>query len=272
MRELLIQPSQPARQYWQELWQYRELFCFLAWRDLLVRYKQTVVGVAWALLRPLATMAVFTFVFGRLAKLPSDGVAYPLLVFSALLPWQFLANAVVDCGNSLVQNANLVSKVFFPRLIVPASSVLTSLVDTLLATCCLAACMMFYQFAPSWRLLTLPLFALLTLGAALGAGLWLAALTVRYRDFRLLAPFLLQLGFFISPVGYSTSVVPDRWRLLYSCNPVVGIIDGFRWAILGDGDTLYWPGLGVSVVLISLLLVAGLRTFRRMEPEFADVI
>jgi lipopolysaccharide transport system permease protein len=270
--DLLIQPNQPARQYWQELWRYRELFCFLAWRDLLVRYKQTVAGVAWALLRPLATMGVFTVVFGKLAKLPADGVAYPLLVLAALLPWQFFATAVVECGNSLVANANLVSKVFFPRMIVPASSVLTSLVDTLLAGCCLAGLMWFYQFAPTWRLLAVPLFAALALAAALGAGLWLAALTVRYRDFRLLAPFLLQLGFFISPVGYSSSVVPSEWRLLYSCNPMVGIIDGFRWAVLGESTAFYWPGLILSIALITLLFGTSLRQFRRMEESFADVI
>jgi len=270
--DLTIEAGHAERNYWGDLWRYRELFWFLVWRDTLVRYKQTVMGVAWALIRPLLTMAVFTVVFGKLAKLPSGNAPYPVLVFAAMLPWQFAASAMSEAANSLTSNSNLISKVYFPRLIVPASSVLTSFVDFLISAVFLAALMAWYGCRPDLRVLTLPLFTLLGVAAALGPGLWLCALNVKYRDFRYVVPFIVQFGLYISPVGFSSSVVPERWRLLYSVNPMVGVIDGFRWALLPGGATLYWPGFVMSVVLTVLLLWSGLWYFRRTEKTFADVI
>jgi lipopolysaccharide transport system permease protein len=270
--DLLIEPGRAERNYWRDLWRYRELFYFLVWRDILVRYKQTVIGVAWALVRPLATMAVFTVVFGKLAKLPSDGVPYPVLVFAAMLPWQFVASSLGEAASSLVGNANLISKIYFPRLIVPAGSVITSLVDFLISAAFLAVLMVWYGCWPDVRVMALPLFTLLAFAAALGPGLWLCALTVKYRDFRYVVPFLVQFGLYISPVGFSSSVVPEHWRLLYSLNPMVGVIDGFRWCLLRGGAGLYWPGFALSVALTALLLWSGLRYFRQTERTFADVI
>jgi lipopolysaccharide transport system permease protein len=271
--DLIIEPGRSTRRFWQDLWRYRELFYFLAWRDILVRYKQTVIGIAWSLLRPLLTMLIFTVVFGKLGKFPSEGNApYPILVFAALLPWQLFANALSESSNSLITNANMLSKIYFPRLIVPSSAVIVALVDFLISFCILAVLMVFYRFVPSWRLLTLPFFLLLALATAWGVGVWLAALNVKYRDFRYIVPFMVQLGLYISPVGFSSTVVPEKWRLLYSLNPMVGVIDGFRWAILGKGVTLYWPGFFLSLVLILLLLWAGLSYFRKTERYFADLI
>jgi len=248
------------------------LFYFLAWRDILVRYKQTVIGIAWALIRPFLTMIVFTAVFGRLAKLPSDGAPYPILVFAAMLPWQFFANALSECSNSLITNANLISKVYFPRLIVPASAVLVSFVDFMVSGMILLALMAWYNFVPSWRILTLPVFIMIGFTAAMGGGLWLSALNGKYRDFRYIVPFIVQFGLYISPVGFSSSIVPEQWRLLYYLNPMVGVIDGFRWAILGGEAKLYWPGFMLSVGLVALLLAIGIWYFRKMERSFADVI
>ena len=233
VQEIVLEAGRTEGQYWRDLWRYRELFYFLAWRDILVRYKQTVIGIAWALIRPLLTMAVFTVVFGKIAKLPSEGVPYPLLVFAAMLPWQFFATALGEASISLIGNSNLISKIYFPRLIVPAGSVITSFVDFLISGAFLVALMAWYRFVPDWRLLTLPFFILLAFAAALGSGLFLAALNVEYRDFRYIVPFIVQFGMYISPVGFSSSVVPEKWRLLYSLNPMVGVIDGFRWALLG---------------------------------------
>ncbi len=271
-RELIIKAGQTESQYWKDLWRYRELFYFLAWRDILVRYKQTAIGIAWALIRPFLTMVVFTVVFGNLAKLPSEGVPYPILVFAAMLPWQFFANALSECSLSLITNSNLISKVYFPRLIVPASTVIVSFVDFLISGMILLALMIWYNFVPDWSILTLPLFILIAFAAAMGAGLWLAALNVEYRDFRYIVPFIVQFGLYVSPVGFSSSIVPERWRLLYSLNPMVGVIDGFRWAILGGDSRLYWPGFILSVGLVGLLLVSGVWYFRKMERSFADVI
>jgi len=270
--ELVIEAGRTEQQYWKDLWRYRELFYFLAWRDILVRYKQTAIGIAWALIRPFLTMIVFTVVFGTLAKLPSEGAPYPILVFAAMLPWQFFANSLSECSNSLITNANLISKVYFPRLIVPTSAVVVSFVDFMISGIILLALMAWYNFVPSWRILTLPLFILIAFAAALGAGLWLASLNVQYRDFRFIVPFIVQFGLYISPVGFSSNVVPQKWRLLYSVNPMVGVIDGFRWAILGGGSQLYWPGFILSVGLVTLLLVSGVWYFRKMERTFADVI
>lgn len=269
---LLIEAGRGERNYWRDLWRYRELFLFLVWRDLLVRYKQTVIGVAWALIRPFLTMVVFTVVFNRLAGLRSDTAPYPVLVFTALLPWQFFSSAVSEASGSLTGNANLISKIYFPRLIVPAGSVITSFVDLAVSGLFLAVLMAWYGFAPDARVLTLPLFILLAFAAALGMGLWLCALNVRYRDFRYVVPFVVQFGLYVSPVGFSSSIVPDRWRLLYSLNPMVGVIDGFRWALLRGDAGIYWPGLALSAGLTALLFWSGLWYFRRTEKTFADLI
>lgn len=271
--ELVIEAGRTEAQYFRDLWRYRELFYFLAWRDILVRYKQTLIGVAWALIRPFLTMVVFTIVFGRLANLPSEGDApYPILVFAAMLPWQFFANALSECSNSLIGNANLISKVYFPRLVVPASAVIVSFVDFLISGMILLGLMAWYTAIPTWRIVVLPLFIAIAFAAAMGAGLWLAALNVQYRDFRYVVPFLVQFGLYISPVGFSSSIVPEQWRLLYSLNPMVGVIDGFRWAIIGGNVQLYWPGFLLSLLLVAGLFITGILYFRRMERTFADVI
>jgi lipopolysaccharide transport system permease protein len=269
---LVIEAGRAERHYWRDLWRYRELFFFLAWRDILVRYKQTVIGIVWALGRPLITMLVFTLVFSKLAKLPSEGVPYPLLVFAALLPWQFFANAFSGAGDSLVSNAGMISKVYFPRLVIPASAVIVSFVDFLISALILVGLMIWYGFVPSLRIFTLPLFILVAFVAAMGAGLWIAALNVKYRDFRIIVPFIVQFGLYISPVGFSSSIVPEHWRLLYSINPMVGVIDGFRWAILGGDTRLYWPGFMLSLTLVLAILVTGIYYFRNTEKTFADVI
>ncbi|MGL6344080.1 MAG: ABC transporter permease [Waterburya sp.] len=269
---LVIEAGRSESQYWRDIWRYRELFYFLAWRDILVRYKQTAIGIAWALIRPFLTMIVFTVVFGNIAKLPSEGVPYPILVFAAMLPWQFFANALSECSNSLLNNSNLISKIYFPRLIVPASAVIVSFVDFLISGMILVALMAWYNFVPDWRIVTLPLFILIAFIAAIGAGLWLAALNVEYRDFRYIVPFIVQFGLYISPVGFSSSVVPEKWRFLYSLNPMVGVIDGFRWAILGGDTQLYWSGFLLSMTLVVFLIVSGVWYFRKMERTFADVI
>ena len=271
-KELIIEAGRTESQYWKDLWRYRELFYFLAWRDILVRYKQTVIGITWALIRPFLTMVVFTIVFGQLAKLPSEGVPYAILVFSAMLPWQFFSSALSECSNSLVSNANLISKVYFPRLIVPASAVIVSFVDFLVSGMIMLGLMAWYNFVPSWRILTLPVFILIAFAASMGVGLWLSALNVKYRDFRYVVPFLVQFGLYISPVGFSSSIVPQKWRLLYSLNPMVGVIDGFRWAILGSESNLYWSGFTLSLGLVALLFVSGIWYFRKTERTFADVI
>ncbi|NGZ08118.1 MAG: ABC transporter permease [Nitrospira sp. LK70] len=270
--ELVIEAGKTERHYWKDLWRYRELFYFLAWRDILVRYKQTAIGIAWALIRPLLTTIVFVFVFGKLAKLPSDGVPYAVLVFAALLPWQFFANAFAEAGNSLISNANMISKVYFPRLVVPASAVIVGLVDFLISGLMLAGLMLWYGMAPDWRIVTLPLFLAVAVLAAMGAGLWIAALNVQYRDFRYIIPFGVQFGLYVSPVGFSSAIVPEQWRLLYSINPMVGVIDGFRWAILGGENGLYWPGMSLSLALVLVGTITGVLYFRKMEKSFADVI
>jgi lipopolysaccharide transport system permease protein len=272
MQELVIEAGRSERHYWRDLWRYRELFYFLAWRDILIRYKQTVVGTTWALIRPLLTMVVLSVVFGRLAAMPSGGVPYPILVFCGVLPWQFFSTAVSECANSLIGNSALISKIYFPRMAVPASSVITSLLDFLLSAGLLALLMVWYQYFPGPRVFFLPFFVLMALGAALGMGLWISALTVRYRDFRFIVPFLVQFGLYISPVGFTTDVVPREWRLIYSVNPIVGVIDGFRWAILRGNTSLYWPGFLLSLTIIGVVLGTGIHYFRRTERTFADII
>lgn len=269
---LVIEAGRAERHYWRDLWSYRELFFFLAWRDILVRYKQTTIGIVWALGRPLITMLVFTLVFSKLAKLPSDGVPYPILVFAALLPWQFFAGAFSGAGDSLISNAGMISKVYFPRLVIPASAVIVSFVDFLISGVILVGLMIWYGFAPNLRMLTLPLFILVAFAAAMGAGLWIAALNVKYRDFRIIVPFVVQFGLYVSPVGFSSNLVSEQWRLLYSLNPMVGVIDGFRWAILGGNTQLYWPGFLLSIFLVIAMLATGIYYFRKTEKTFSDVI
>ncbi len=271
--DLIIEPGKGIKQFWSDLWRYRELFYFLAWRDILVRYKQTVIGIAWSVVRPVLTMLIFTVIFGKFAKFPSEGNSpYPILVFVAMLPWQMFANALTESSTSIITNANLISKVYFPRLIVPGSAVIVSLIDFLISFVILGILMAWYQFVPGWRIITLPFFLLLALMAALGFGFWLSALNVKYRDFRYIVPFMVQFGLYISPVGFSSSVVPEQWRLLYSLNPMVGVIDGFRWAILGGMSKLYLPGFLLSIVLTLGIFLFGLYYFRKTERFFADVI
>ena len=271
-RELVIEAGRTEAQYWKDIWRYRELFYFLAWRDIIVRYKQTVLGITWALIRPLLATLISTVVFGTLAKFPSYGIPYPILVIAGVLHWQFFANSLSECSLSLINNANLVAKIYFPRLIVPASAVIVSFVDLLISGIILLGLMTWYNFVPDWRIITLPLFILIAFAAALGGGLWLAALNVKYRDFRHIVPFIVQFGFYISPVPYTSSVVPEKWRLLYSLNPMVSAIDGFRWALLGGRTQLYLPGFIVSLAVISLVLASGIWYFRKTERTFADVI
>lgn len=271
--DLVIEAGRSERQYWKDLWRYRELFYFLAWRDIVVRYKQTVIGMAWALIRPFLTMIVFTLLFNNLANLPTQGDApYPILVLAALLPWQFFAGALSQASGSLVNNANLISKIYFPRLIVPGSAIAVSFVDFLVSGLLLLALMIWYQYIPSWRLITLPIFTLIATLTALGTGLWLASLYVKFRDVGQVIPFIIQLGLYISPVGYRSDLIPSPWRLLYSLNPVVGVIDGFRWAILGKDQPFYLPGFALSLIVMILLLWSGIRYFRSVERQFADVI
>lgn len=272
MNQLLIEAGRTEGQYWRDLWRYRELFYFLAWRDLLVRYKQTFVGLGWTLLRPLLTMIVLTVVFGKLGKMPSGGVPYPLLVFCGMLPWQFFSAAMSESGNSLVGNSNLISKVYFPRLVIIVSSVITSSVDFVISGGFLVVLMVWYRYAPPAAVIFLPFFVLLVFGASLGVGLWIAALMVEYRDFRFIVPFIVQFGLYISPVGFQSSIVPEKFRLLYALNPMVGIIDGFRWCLLGTQNGIYRPGIAVALIDVIVLLASGIWYFRKTEQTFADVI
>ena len=270
--KLIIEAGRTERHYWKDLWRYRELFYFLAWRDILVRYKQTIIGISWAIIRPVLTMLVFTFVFGKLAKLPSGGAPYPIMVFAAMLPWQFFAASFSEAGNSLIANTIMISKVYFPRLVLPTTAVIVGFVDFLISFAILLAMMLWYGFIPEVRIIMLPLFILIAFAASMAGGLWIAALNVKYRDFRYIIPFVVQFGLYISPVGFTSSVVPDKWRLLYSLNPMVGVIDGFRWAILGGEYQLYLPGFLLSLALVAFILVSGIVYFRKTEKTFADVI
>jgi lipopolysaccharide transport system permease protein len=271
--DIIIKPGSASKQYWMDLWRFRELFFVLSLRDLTVRYKQTVIGVLWAIIRPLLTMVVFTIVFGKLAKLPSDGQApYALMVYAAMLPWQFFASALQESSSSLVVNSMLISKVYFPRLIIPTSSIITSLVDFFLSFVILLGLMVYFQFTPTWNMVYLPIFLLIAIFTAIGIGLYITSLNVKFRDFRYIIPFIIQFGLYVSPVGFSSSIIPEKFRLLYSLNPMVGVIDGFRWAILGGESQIYWPGFYLSVGIMFFFLWLGLRTFRKMEKSFADII
>lgn len=270
--ELLIEPNRPALHYWSDVWRYRELFWFLTWRDILLRYKQTFVGVAWSVIRPFVTMVVFSVIFGMFAKLPSNGVPYPLLVFAAMLPWNFFTNALSESSSSLIGNSSLLTKVYFPRIIIPFSSIIVSLIDFVISLMIMAGIMIWYGYLPDWRVATLPLFLLLAFLPVAGAGLWFSALNVKYRDFRYVVSFLLQFGLYVSPVGFASSIVPEKWRMLYALNPMVGVIDGFRWALLNGTGYLNWSGIMLSTTLSLLLLGTGLWFFRKTERILADVI
>lgn len=275
--ELVLEAGRASRHYWLDLWRYRDLFSILAWRDISVRYKQTVLGIVWALLQPLLTMIIMTIVFGVVAELPSEGGApYAILVYAAMLPWQFFATSLAASSQSLVGNANLISKVYFPRLIIPASSVLTSFVDFLISFAILVGLMVWYQFVPSWRILTLPVFIGLAFLAAMGPGLLIAALNVKYRDFRYVIPFLIQFGLYATPVGFSSNVIRERFGetvfTIYSINPMVGVIEGFRWAILGTDSGIHGPGFLISCFVVVAFLIFGIKYFRHTEKTFADLI
>jgi lipopolysaccharide transport system permease protein len=270
---LVLEPGRAERHYWRDLWTYRELFAILAWRDVAVRYKQTVIGVAWAVVRPFLTMVVFTVVFGRLARLPSEGGApYPVMVFAGMLPWFLFSTILSEASNSLVGNANLVGKVYFPRLIIPVSSSLVALVDFAINLAILCGLMLWYRWVPGPQILLLPAFVALAMLASLGPAFLITALNVKYRDFRYVIPFIVQFGLYISPVGFSSAIVPERWRFWYSLNPVVGVIDGFRWCVLGGDSALYVPGFVLSLAVIAVFLCLGVRYFRRTERAFADLI
>ena len=270
---LIIEPGRSEKNYWTDLWWYRELFLILAWRDISVRYKQTIIGILWAIIRPFLTMVVFTIIFGRIAKLPSDGNApYTLLVVAAMLPWSLFSSALSESSNSLISNANLIGKVYFPRLIIPAATLVTTFIDFLISFIILIGMMIYYQFAPAFNILLLPFFIILALLASLGPGLWITALNVKYRDFRYIIPFVVQFGLFVSPVGFSSKIVPEQWRLLYNLNPMVGVIDGFRWCILGGNSPIYLPGFLLSLAIIAFFLWLGVTRFRKMEKTFADLI
>jgi len=273
MNEVIIEAGRSEKNYWKDIWRYRELFLILAWRDLSVRYKQTIIGILWAILRPFLTMIVFTVIFSKIAKLPSDGnTPYALMVFTAMLPWSLFSNALSESSNSLIGNANLISKIYFPRMIMPASTLITSFVDFLISMIILICMMLYYKFIPGWQMLLTPLFIVLALLASLGPGLWITALNVKYRDFRYVIPFIVQFGLYISPVGFSSKVVPEQWRLFYSLNPMVGVIDGFRWCILGGESFIYLPGFLLSLAIIFFFLWLGISRFRNMEKTFADII
>lgn len=270
---IVIESGVAEKNYWQDIWRYRDLFFVLAWRDVAVRYKQTVIGLAWALVQPLATMLVFTVIFGKVANLPSDGDApYALMVCAGLLPWQFFATSLTNASGSLIGNSNLISKVYFPRLIVPTASMLVAVIDLLVGFVILFGLMFWYQFAPGWNVMALPLFVFMGFLASLGPGLWITAVNVKYRDFRYIIPFMVQFGMYVSPVGFSSSLVSEEWRTLYYLNPMVGVIDGFRWAILGGELTIDSRGMLVSWGVIVLFLWLGIKQFRRMERGFADLI
>jgi lipopolysaccharide transport system permease protein len=272
-RLLVLEAGRAERNYWRDLWSYRELFAILAWRDLAVRYKQTIIGAAWAVIRPLLTMIIFTVIFGTVAKLPADGTApYPIMVYAAMLPWFLFSTILSEASNSLVANSNLIGKVYFPRLIVPAATMFVALVDFAVSFLLMLGMMVYFGFWPDWRILLLPFFIVLAVLSAFGPALFMTSMNVKYRDFRFILPFVVQFGLYASPVGFSSSVIPDEWRLLYSLNPVVGVIDGFRWCLLAGQSDLYLPGFMLSLVVIAFWLWAGIAFFRSTERTFADLM
>jgi lipopolysaccharide transport system permease protein len=270
--ETIIEAGRTDRQYWRDLWRYRELFYYLAWRDLIVRYKQTVVGVAWAVVRPLLTTIILAFAFGKVAKLSSGSVPYPLFVFVGQLAWQFFSSALNDASSSLVGSSSLITKIYFPRLIIPTATIIPCVVDTLISAVLLAGMMVWYGSVPTWHVVFAPLFGLLAFASSMGLGLWMAALTVKYRDFKYITGFGLQFGLYVSPVAFDSNYVPEAWRPLYALNPMVGVIDGFRWALFDADRPMYWPGVWISVAVTAFLVWGGLRHFRNTERSFADTI
>ena len=272
-RIIVLEPGRAERHYWLDIWHYRELFIILAWRDIAVRYKQTIIGASWALIRPFLTMVVLTVIFGMVAKLSTDGdTPYAIMVYAGMLPWYLFASILSQASASLVGNANLVSKVYFPRVIIPTASAVVALVDFGVSLLILAGLMFWYGFVPSWQIIFLPFFVLLAVAASLGPALWITALNVKYRDFRYVIPFIIQFGLYVSPVGFSSNVIPEQWRLLYSMNPVVGVIDGFRWCLLGGESQLYMPGFLMSLGIVVFFLWYGIRYFRKTEKTFADLV
>ena len=271
--ELIIEAGRSEKNYWRDIWRYKELFYILSWRDIKVRYKQTVVGALWSIIRPLLTMIIFTIIFSKVAKMPAGiDAPYAIMVYAAMLPWTFFSTALAEASTSLIGNANLISKVYFPRLIVPAASVITSLVDFGIAFLLIAALYIWYHFMPGWQILLLPVFLLFAFVASMGAGLYVTALNVKYRDFRYIIPFIVQFGLYVSPVGFNSNVIPEKWRLLYSLNPMVGVIDGFRWCLLRGQQTINWQTMAISLGVSLFLLLVGIRQFRKMEKSFADLI
>jgi lipopolysaccharide transport system permease protein len=269
--EIVITPGASERHYWKDIWRYRELFYILSWRDIKVRYKQTFIGAAWSIIRPLLTTIIFTIVFSRIAGLKNPGSApYALMVFAGMLPWQFFSNSLSESSNSLIGNANLITKVYFPRLIIPSSAVITSLVDLAISFLIMLGLMAFYRFIPSWNILFLPLFILVLFLFSVGIGLYLTAVNVKYRDFRYIIPFIIQFGLYVTPVGFSSAVIKGEWEFIYFLNPMVGIIDGFRWCLLNE--PIHWHTFGYSMIMVVLFLFIGLRYFRKMEKSFADSI
>lgn len=270
---LVIEAGRSERYYWHDLWRYRELFVILAWRDVAVRYKQAMLGVAWAIVRPFMTMIVFTVVFGRLARLPSDGSApYALLVFAGMLPWFLLSSILSEASGSLVGNVNLIGKVYFPRIIIPSAAAVVAIVDFLTNLALLAVLFLWFGFMPSAKIFLLPFFFVIAVLASLGPALLVASLNVQYRDFRYIVPFIMQFGLYVSPVGFTSAIVPEKWRFMYSLNPAVGVIDGFRWCLLGGDSALYLPGFLASLAVAGGFLWLGVAFFRRHERTFADVI
>ncbi len=275
--EVFIEPGRAERNYWKDLWRYRELFYILSWRDLKVRYKQTIIGVLWSVLRPLLTMMIFTFIFKQIAKFEAPpGVEYAVLVFAGLLPWQFFAAGLTESSNSLIGNEKLISKVYFPRMIIPAASVITSLVDFFISLALMFILLIWFRVVPSVNLVFLPLFIVMAFFASFGVGLWLTALNVKYRDFKHVVPFLVQIGLYLSPVGFpsqkAAEIIPEKFRVLYYLNPMAGVIDGFRWCFFGDKTPIYWTGMFLSLAIIIIFLLIGIQTFRKMEKSFADLI
>lgn len=268
--DIVIEQGRAEKNYWTDLWRYRELFYILTWRDIKVRYKQTVIGAAWSIIRPLLTAIVFTFVFSRIAKLQNPHAPYILMVYAGMLPWNFFSNALSEASSSLLGNANLITKVYFPRMIIPASSVITSLVDFGISFLIMIVMMIWYKFIPGLQILLLPVFTLLAFICSFGVGLFLTALNVKYRDFRYIIPFIVQFGLYITPVGFSSSVIADKWRSLYALNPMVGVVDGFRYCLLGD--PMHWQSFITSSFITILFLWIGIYYFRKMERTFADNI
>jgi lipopolysaccharide transport system permease protein len=270
--ELIIEANKSKLNYWKDIWEYRELFYFLAWRDILVRYKQTVLGIAWSVIRPFLTMVVLTIVFGKIAGLPSGNAPYAIMVYAAMLPWQYFSTSFSDSSNAMISNSNLLTKVYFPRIIIPATTIVVCVIDFLISFAILVILMIYYQYAPGWQIITLPLFLLIATITSLGTGFFISALNVQYRDFKYIVPFIIQFGLYISPVGYSTDTISEKWRFIYSLNPMVGVIDGFRWAILGGNSKIYLPGFILSIFVSLVFLFLGIKTFRKMECVFADIV